>query len=176
MLSEESDRCYWVQVEGKKMEEEDWWNEVAVFWNSQAQIWKGILFLKGKGLKFDIFSYNSIYFVNLFNCQCLAFIQIFFFFFLSSQEEIRVTVTHCLMVADGVSVRSSKPNTVQSSQLALPELRNIICSTCDGNLGRQTFQSVLVSETINVSRSRTACSFIASAKVWDHLSKRPVLV
>lgn len=99
-----------------------------------------------------------------------------FFFFLSSQEEIRVTVTHCLMVADGVSVRSSKPNTVQSSQLALPELRNIICSTCDGNLGRQTFQSVLVSETINVSRSRTACSFIASAKVWDHLSKRPVLV
>ena len=61
----DSDRYYWVQVEGEKIGEGDWWNEVAVFWNSDAQIWKGMLFLKHKGLKFDICSYSSVYFVNL---------------------------------------------------------------------------------------------------------------
>lgn len=56
--------------------------------------------MKDEGLKFDIFIYNSIYFVNPFNSQCLAFIQICF----SSQEENRVPVTHCLVVAGGDKV------------------------------------------------------------------------
>lgn len=136
----------------------------------RQKIWKGILFLEGKGLKFGIFSYNSIYFVNLFNCQCLALIQFFFFFFPRRNQ------SDCYSLPNGSWSCQSKTfktkySPKQSASFTWAGEHHL---ACDGNLGRQTFQSVLVSETINVSG--TARSFIASAKVWDHLSKRLLLV
>jgi len=69
------------------------------------------------------------------------------------------------------SLRTLKKVQSKALSFAWPGERQLACHRTQG---RQTFQSVPVSKIVNVSG--TAHSFIASAKVWYHLSKRLLLV